>query len=748
MKRKTPVRQGKYTKRLTPAEKFKRSVKRRWQWFSSLSFAQKSLVIGGPLLALLLIIPVATYAYFARDISNKERLMNRNNTGIVLMDKDGESFYSFGTAERREMVPLDDISDDIEKAVIAAEDKNFYEHGGFSILSTLRALYTNIILRDTTAFGGSTITQQLAKNTVLSDEKSYLRKYQELAVSIAIERNYTKDEILEMYLNSVHYGEGTFGILDAAETYYSKHPRELNLAESSMLIGLLPAPGAYSPISGSEELALQRQNTVLSRMVANEMITEDEKEAALSVELVYSNGGAHDNGLAPHFAEMVLSELYERYGEERVIRSGYRVTTSLDRSLQQAANDQVSGHIGYVQMGGGSNAGLVAIEPSSGAVRALVGSADWENDQFGKVNIVTSSRQPGSSFKPIYYAEALARGVITPATMVEDVPTDFNGYQPQNADRTFRGSISIRDALGRSLNIPSVKVVQELGVAKTVEAAKRMGISTLDSSADYGLSLALGSAEAKLLDMTNAYAAFGNAGRQYEPLLVESINDKFDNTIYRADASSKEVISREGAFMISNILSDDNARMPVFGNTLTVPGYQAAVKTGTTDDRRDAWTIGYTPSLAVGVWVGNNDNREMARGGSDMAGPIWRGTMQAALQGSEPVEFVRPNGVVEVLICVANGNRATRQGPGTRLEVFLDNVQPTGVCNVPDPEEVERERRREEREEERERRRRERDSNRDSEESESDNDEDDESPEGDEGTGSDSSPDSDSSPSP
>ena len=332
------IRQGKYTKKLTPAQKSKRYLKGRWTWFKGLSLPKKLLLIGGPILAFLIIVPLATYAYFARDIADKDRLMNRNNTGVVLLDKDGEAFFSTGRAEQRDSLALDQISDETEQALIASEDKNFYDHSGFSIISILGALYANISSSDAT-YGGSTITQQLAKNTLLSNERSYLRKIQELSVAIAIERTYEKDEILEMYLNSVYYGEGAFGIQEAAETYFNKAPADLTLAEGSMLVGLLPAPAAYSPINGDPELAKERQETVLSRMVDNNVISEEEKIAALAQELAYAPVDTSSDSIAPHFAEMVLNELYEEYGEEKVTRSGYQVRTTLDRELQQNMNE-------------------------------------------------------------------------------------------------------------------------------------------------------------------------------------------------------------------------------------------------------------------------------------------------------------------------------------------------------------------------------------------------------------------------
>jgi 1A family penicillin-binding protein len=674
------ARKGVYTKKVSPFAKAKRNFRRFGRWWKKLSWPKKIALIGGPILAVLIIIPLATYLYYLNDISDPERLMNRNNTGIVLTDKNGEVFYSFGKAEERELVPLDEIAESMKNALIASEDSNFYNHPGFSVNRILATLYANVTAGEITG-GGSTITQQLAKNTLLTEDQTVFRKYQELAISLAIEQQYTKDEILSMYLNSVFYGENAFGIKEAAQAYFGKNPKDLSLAESAMLVGILPAPSVYSPISGNPEYARERQETVLSRMVENGYITEQEKKDALAVELTFADP-SQQNSEAPHFAEMVIEQLYEKYGEEKVIRSGYRVETTLDLKLQRMMKENINDHLSYIQMRGGSNAGAVAIDPTSGEVRALVGSADWDNPDWGMVNMATTPRQPGSSFKPIYYSDALAEGIITPATIIADVPTNFNGYEPQNASRTFSGDITVRNALARSLNIPSVKILEMMGIDSAVDAARRMGITAVEEGGDYGLSLALGVAEAPLMQMTNAYAAFANGGQQYDPTIIKQINNKFDDNVFSAKETPREVLSQQGAYLISSILSDNNARAPIFGSSLTVWGHTAAVKTGTTDDARDAWTIGYTPQLAVGVWVGNNDNATMLSGGSDMAGPIWVNTMTEALQDVPDAPFAVPSGIVERPVCFGNGGLAEQAGTNTYNEYFISWALPTATCTA------------------------------------------------------------------
>jgi membrane peptidoglycan carboxypeptidase len=503
---------------------------------------------------------------------------------------------------------------------------------------------------------------------------------------MAIERAYTKDEILDLYLNSVYYGEGAFGIGQAAETYFGKSAADLTLAESSMLIGVLPAPSAYSPISGNPEYAKERQATVLSRMVDNGVITQAESDAAKEQELAYAPQDEGPNGTAPHFAEMVLNELYEEYGEERVTRSGFRVTTSLDRSMQEAANAAVDAQIGFIQRNGGSNAAVVAIDPTNGQLRALVGSSDYNNTDFGKVNMARTARQVGSSIKPLFYTEAMRRGLIAPSSILHDEPTDFGGYRPQNADRQFRGDISVRNALSQSLNIPAVEVMEQLGVPAALETLDRFGVE-VDATTDYGLSLALGSAEATLLDMTNAYAALGNSGNQHEVTMITDIKDKFEKQIFSArTASGENVTSEDASFLISDILNDESARAPIFGSSLNTNGYDVAVKTGTTDEARDAWTIGYAKQLAVGVWVGNNDNTAMLNGGAGMAGPIWRSTLLAGLNGQTNQRFEAPSGVERLLVCRSNGLRAVGGGTeGTYQDYFIRENIPAETCDVPEP---------------------------------------------------------------
>ena len=675
------VRRGVYSKKLSPLYRTKRSIKRRWHSFSSYSKKKKVLLIASPIVAFLVLVPLGTYLYYYNDISNQARLMNANNTGVVLLDNTGKQFYTVGRAAHRDIVPINDISPYVQHALIASEDKNFYHNDGFSITGILRAVYDDVTSHSI-AGGGSTITQQLAKNTLLSDQRTLLRKYQELTVAVAIDHRYSKDQILAMYLNSVFYGGTNFGIKEAAQFYFNTTPDKLDLAQSAMLVGILPAPNAYSPTLGSLKYAQERQSYVLGRMVSDGYITAAQEQAALSEKLTYAQSTEQDSAVAPAFAQMVLKQLYQKYGQEDVLRSGFQVKTTLNLKMQQQLEDSIHAHIKYIDAQGGTNASAVAVDPKTGEVRALVGSADWNNPDWGKVNMATTPRQPGSSFKTVYYTGALANGTINPATILHDVPTDFGGYKPHDADMRWRGDVTVRRAISQSLNIPSIEVMQKYGINNAIQTAQNLGITAIKPNHNYGLTLALGSAEIPLNQMVGAYATIANGGTRNAQITISSINDKFGKVIFTKSLTPKRAISEQASYLISNILSDYSARAPVFGNTLSVPGYTAAVKTGTTDDDRDAWTIGYTPDVVVGVWVGNNNNAVMQDGGSDMAGPIWTKAMSAYLAGTKNTGFTAPIGVVERNVCTGTDNLAPTTGINTYNEYFMAQYLPSGTCSA------------------------------------------------------------------
>jgi penicillin-binding protein 1A len=640
---------------------------------------RKRLYIAGSIIGgFLILTPVVTYAYYAHDISNRERLMNRYDTGIILRDRTGKVFYEYGRVSLDDDVPLSDISDSLEHAAVASEDKDFYSHNGFSPKGILKAAYADVSNGSATKYGGSTITQQLVKNKLLSSNKNFFRKYQEIAMAIAVERRYTKDEILDMYLNSVYFGEGAFGISDAAKTYFNKTPDELDVAESSLLVGLLPAPSAYSPLTGSKELAKQAQAEVLARMQENGYITAAQRKTAQDEQLSYVEGTEqNENSYAQHYAMMVVDQLKQKYGEERVTRSGFDVTTALDSTWQKQAESTIKARVAIMESRGGRNASLVAMDPQTGEVKALVGSVDWNNKQFGQVNMATALRQPGSSFKPIYYSKAIDQHLITAATILDDKKTTFgSNYTPDNYDHRYKGKMAVRDALAQSRNVPAVQVLQKLGVSNGAKAAQEMGLASVNQPAKYGLTLAVGTAEVRLTNLTNAYAAFADQGDLHQPIYIKEVKDKSGHRIFKAKDQKHRVRSQQASFIISSILSDNAARAPLYGSSLNVSGRQVAVKTGTTNDNVDAWTIGYSPQVVVGVWVGNNEHQPM-RGlaGGSAAGSIWRPVISSYLRGQPVMRFDVPKNVIQISACATSTTSSGR-------EYFIKGTEPNRTCNT------------------------------------------------------------------
>lgn len=676
----------------------KRRIGVRWKevdlkaFLKDLTRKHKRLLIWGcvVLLIVLLLIPPLTYLYFAKDLKDKDSIMNRGKTGLTLLTRDDKPFFSFYQPKEIKYVPLSDIPKNMQEAVIASEDKNFYTNPGFSIRGIARAFVVNLFARRIVE-GGSTITQELAKNAFLSADRNVLRKYQEIVLAAELNRRFKKDDILEMYLNSVYFGEGAFGIENASMAYFGKSANGLSLSESAMLVGLLPAPSALSPLSNDSTPALRRQRIVLSEMVEDEYITEQEKEDALSEELTYNPSQEDkENLLAPHFAIYIKNQLIKKYGEERVIREGFQVRTTLDQDKQEYAQSVVRNQVVSLSGNNASNGSAIAINPKNGEIEVMVGSYSWNDEKFGQANMSISPRQPGSSFKPVIYAEALEDKIITAATILDDRPKTFSGnYKPQNYDKRFRGPVTVRRALSNSLNVPSVEIMDKVGVPEGLDRAKRLGITTLGNDASkYGLSLVLGSGEVRLLELTNAYAVFANKGVYNTPKYALEIKNKYGRIvdernwffslfdIFRPTSDRRKVISEEVSYIISSILSDNRMRSETFGGSLTI-NRPAAVKTGTTEDYRDALTIGYTPNLVVGVWIGNNDNTPMDNvAGSLGAAPIWRLLMNNFLQGVPQEDFEKPTFVVSQSVCIA----------GLRyMEYFISGTQPDESCDRPSP---------------------------------------------------------------
>lgn len=644
-------------------------------------------------------IPVLTYLYFAQDLVSKDTIMNKNNTGVILEDKTGKPFFKFYQAHLSVFTPISQISPQLVKSVLAAEDKDFYNHPGFSIKAIAGALVADI-KRERLDYGGSTITQQLVKNSLLNSRKNFFRKYQEIVLSEEIERRFSKNEILEMYLNSAYFGEGAFGIEDAAKVYFNKDAKDLDLAQSSLLASLLTAPTMLSPISGNYDKAKLRQSFVLDQMVDEGFATKAESDQAKLKQLTFAKIQPF-NFQAPHFALMVRQELIDKYGEEEIARSGFTVKTSLDLNIQNIAEAEVKKQVENLKPNRVTNGAAVVLDPKTGEILALVGSKDWSDDKFGKVDIALSLRQPGSAFKPIVYSAALEDEIITPASILNDSPTTFpdngdynsysfkhgqNLYKPKDYDGKFRGPVLVRRALANSLNVPAVEVLSKLGISRAIEMGQRLGLTTLKDPSNYGLSLVLGAAEVKPIELASVYSVFANGGKQNPPTSILEIDDKQNRQIYKYNPSPKQILDPKVAFQISSILSDNNVRAEEFGNTLNISRV-AAVKTGTTENYRDAWTLGYTPSLVVGAWVGNNNGELMDQvAGSLGPAPIWKNIMERVLANSPIEKFTPPDGMTSTPVCKFNGLKTQSVATSSAyMEYFLPGTSPTKNCVIPAP---------------------------------------------------------------
>lgn len=625
--------------------------------------------------------------------------MNNKDTGILLLDSSDKPFFTFFGGRDKKTAPLSSIAKITQQAAIATEDKDFYFHPGFSPKAIIGAAVADLE-KGELAYGGSTITQQLIKNSLLSSNKSFVRKLQEIVLAIEMEQRFSKDEILEMYLNTVYFGEGAFGIEEAALTYFNKNAKDLNLAQSALLIGLLPSPSKFSPINGDLKAAQERQKYVLQKMLEEKYITLKQKEEVEKEKLTFQKSKEDLNLEAIHFAFMVKDSLVQKYGEKAISDSGFKVKTTLNSQWQKEAEAVVVEQVKRLAINNVSNGAVVVIDPKTGEIKALVGSKNWFEEKFGRVNVATSPRQPGSSFKPVYYSYALDKHIITPATILQDKPVSYGGpptgglpgeiaYKPVNYDRRFRGPVTVRRALSNSLNVPSVEVMTKVGVEQALDQSKLLGLSTLDDHTRYGLSLALGAGEIKLVELTNAYAAFASSGLSNKPTTVLEIRDKKNRIIYSYTPFPERVLSTQASFLISSILSDEVSRSEVFGNLLNI-SRPAAVKTGTSENYKDSLTVGFTSSLTIGVWVGNNDGTPMDNiAGSLGAAPIWKNLMEKFLSGTPVEQFEVPEGIVAVNICRANGllylepNFATSNTTNSAVyrEYFIKGTEPTQLCS-------------------------------------------------------------------
>ena len=588
-------------------------------------------------------------AWASKDLPDPDRLTDRQVAqSTKIYDRTGEHLlYEIFANEKRTLVTLDEIPEELVKGVIATEDTAFYEHKGIRPLSILRSVVYGIIGKSRVGSGASTLTQQLVKNAILTNERRLSRKIKEIILSIRLEQKFTKQQILQIYFNEIPYGSTNYGVESAAQSYFGKHVSDLSLSESAVLAGLPKAPSHY--LNNPESLK-NRRDFVLFRMVEEGFITKEEKEKAQAEPIELKQ--RVDNIQAPHFVLYVKEQLVEKYGEAVVETGGLEVITSLDWEKQQIA-EKVMDEVGTQKLAdaGADNASLVALDPKTGHILSMVGSHDFFNDEIdGQFNVATlGKRQPGSSFKPIVYAAAFEKG-YTPDTILFDTVTNFaasgKAYIPQNYDLQEHGPMTMRKALQGSLNLPAVKTLYLVGSKKGVTFAERMGYSTL-SEGVFGLTLVLGGGEVKLLEHTNAFATFANGGELYEPISILKIEDNSGKVLDEWKKEKGErVLDPSIAATVSNVLSDDQARSFLFGagGILTLPGRPVATKTGTTNNYIDAWTVGYTPSLVTGVWAGNTDNSPMKRGygGSRVAAPIWNQFMREALADQPAEAFPAP----------------------------------------------------------------------------------------------------------
>jgi len=666
--------------------------KNRFRLFRKLLLYAVCLIVIG------IVVLAGLFVYYAGQVPDPSVIMSRKlSESTKIYDRTGTNLlYDVHGEEKRTIIPWDQMPDVIRKATLAAEDSDFYNHQGIDIWGILRAAYKDVTTLKASQ-GGSTITQQLVKNALLSDEKTIPRKIKEVALSIEIERKYTKDQIFWMYLNQIPYGSNAYGIEAASQTFFNKNASDLTLSEAATLAAIPQAPTYYSPYGNHTDELIARRNYVLGRMKDLGYITADDYNVAIKIKPDFIPPAKDFQ--AAHFVIMVKEYLIDKYGEDMVDNGGLKVYTTLDTNLQSIAQDVVTkyGNINAKQYKA-TNAALVAADPKTGQILAMVGSRDYfDIANQGNFNVATAPRQPGSSFKPFAYAELISKG-FTDSTVLFDLKTEFTPtcdpsgdqsfdptgtvacYHPQDYDGKFRGPVTARQAIGMSLNVPSVQVLYLAGLDDTINLAHQMGITTLNDRSRYGLSLVLGGGEVKLVDMVSAYSVFANDGiKEAQNFILKVVAN--DGTVleeYRKD--EERVLDPQIARTISDMLSDNKARAPEFGynSALYFPDRPVAAKTGTTQENRDGWLIGYTPSLAAGVWTGNNDNSSMTAAGAGVsaAGPMWHEFMSRALDGTPVENFIKPDPVQTDKIML-NGQYLGPDGIHSIL-YYVDKTDPQG----------------------------------------------------------------------
>jgi len=621
---------------------------------------------------------ILVMAWMLRDIPNPRKLSSGGfPESSQILDRNGKLIYEIYTDKRRQEATLESIPEKLVLATLAIEDAGFYRHFGFDVRGILRGLYRTII--QGRLQGGSTLTQQLVKNALLSPERTWGRKIKEAILTLATEIMYSKKEILEMYLNQTPYGGTLWGVETAARGIFNKEMTDLNLAEAALLAGLPGSPTRYSPFA-HPDAAKKRQEMVLARMEELKYISFGERQAAEAEKLNYYV--KKDKLSAPHFVFYVKEKLIEKYGLKKVTEGGLKVWTTLDLDLQNYTQEQVVNEVGKLNKYNVTNGAALVTESRSGQILAMVGSKDYfANDIEGKYNVVTALRQPGSSIKPLNYAVGIETGKVTAASIFNDAETCFNmenqkAYCPTNYGNKYYGIQNLRQSLANSLNIPAVKMLKINGLANFVASASAMGISTFKNPDDFGLSLTLGGGEVYMTDMGTAFGTLANMGVRQSLTPILKVTDKNNKVLEEYKyVPGERVISAGTAFIISEILSDDGARNMVFGSgsMLNIKKHpEVAVKTGTTNDLRDNWTVGYTPDYVTVTWVGNNDNSKMSGvvSGTSGAAPIWNKIMTKLLEDKIIKRFAKPEGVIGVTVCNLTGQLPPDEGCDSHFEYF------------------------------------------------------------------------------
>ncbi len=623
----------------------------------------------------------------AFNLPSPDKIVRTQGFSTKILDREGNLLYDIYANQNRTPVSLNDMPVYLRQATVAIEDKNFYKHQGFDPIGILRG-FLRMFTRGRAA-GGSTLTQQLVKNVLLTNDRTLVRKVKEFVLAIQIEKRYSKDEILQMYLNEAPYGGTSWGVGAASQTYFGKDVKDLNLVESAILAGMPQSPSAYSPYSSTPTAYIERTKDVLRRMREDGYITKEQEESAAAslADFEFRPKGTSLN--APHFVQYVQKILEETYGQAVVEQGGLTVTTTLDLELQDKAQQIVTDEIAKVEKQHITNGAAVVLDPETGEVLSMVGSKNFfAEDYDGQVNVTTSLRQPGSSFKPFTYVTGFKEG-YSPATLIMDVPTSFPGgagqpdYKPVNYDGKYVGPIQVRYALANSRNVPAVKMLAMVGIKDVLQTATDLGITTLPPTNDtlkrVGLSLTLGGGEVRLIDMTTAYSAFVNGGYRVDPVAILKVTD-MDGKVLEDNTpqKGKRVLSEGQAFLVSNILSDNEARKDTFGLNSYLNIANTMAKTGTTNDRRDNWTIGGNGNAMVGVWVGNNDNSPMLSVASGVSGasPIWNKVTKEALKGKPEFTFKAPGDITQISVDTVSGYAAHDNFPA-RNEYFIRGTEPT-----------------------------------------------------------------------